>query len=137
NIRYPDQSHIIGFYQEALHRLKTLPGVQSAGVVETIPMDGATEATVIRVPGRIASNPNDIPLANYTIASPGYFSAVGAPILRGRPFLESDVANSMPVAIISQAMAKKYWPDQDPLGKQVAPRSSLYPLATIIGIAGD
>jgi predicted permease len=135
--QYPDQPHITAFYQEALRRLEALPGVQSAGVVETIPLDGATEATALRIPDRPETNSTDIPMSNYTMASPGYFSAVGEPILRGRGFLESDTASSMPVTVISNAMAKKFWPGQDPIGKQVGPRSLLYPVATIVGIAAD
>lgn len=136
-MKYPDQTQTTSFYDETLRRLQELPGVQSAGVTETIPMSGATEATSIRIPGRVQSSSLDAPIANYTIASPGYFAAVGTPILRGRPFLESDTSDSMPVTVISETMAKKFWPGQDPLGKQVAPKSLLYPLATIVGIAAD
>jgi putative ABC transport system permease protein len=57
--------------------------------------------------------------------------------LRGRDFLESDTATSMPVTIINNAMAKKFWPNEDPLGKQLGPGSSLYPVATIIGIVAN
>ena len=136
-LKYPDQSDTTSFYNEVLRRLQDLPGVQSAGLTETIPMDGATESTAIRVPGRVESSSMDIPIANYTIASPGYFAAVGTPILRGRPFLDSDTAGSPPVTVISETMAKKFWPGLDPVGKQVAPKSPIYPLATIIGIASD
>jgi predicted permease len=76
-------------------------------------------------------------MANYTMVSPGYFAAAGTPILRGRAFLESDTANSMPVAIISEALVKKYWPGQDPIGKQIAPRALVFPAETIVGIAAD
>lgn len=136
-VKYPDQSHTTSFYNETLRRLQELPRVQSAGVTETIPMSGATENTAIRVPGRVEFSSMGVPIANYTIASPGYFAAVGTPILRGRPFRELDTADSMPVTVISETMAKKFWPGQDPLGKQVAPKSLLYPLATIVGIAAD
>jgi len=135
--KYPDQVHIVSFYQEALRRLRGLPGVRSAGVTEVVPLGGATESTSIRIPGRPQTSSLDIPVADYTVVSPGYFSAVGTPILRGRPFLESDTADSAPVTVISNAMARKFWPGQDPLGKQVGPRSHLYPLATIVGIAAD
>lgn len=135
--KYPDQQHIVSFYQDALRKLQSLPGVDSAGITETIPMDGATENTAIRIPGQTQRDPRAIPAANYTIVSPGYFAAAGTPIVRGRPFLESDTAASGPVTIISDAMARQFWPGQDPLGKQVAPRSRLYPAATIVGIAAD
>ncbi|HEV3481152.1 MAG TPA: FtsX-like permease family protein, partial [Candidatus Acidoferrales bacterium] len=66
-----------------------------------------------------------------------YFSTVGTPIVRGRPFLESDTAGSMPVTIISDAMAKKYWPGEDPIGKQVGPGGTQFLLPTIVGVASD
>jgi predicted permease len=135
--KYSDQAHIVSVYQEVLRHLQALPGVQSAGVTETIPLDGATESTAIRFSDHPPTSTLDIPMANYTMVSPGYFSAVGTPILRGRPFLESDTASSMPVGVISAALAKKYWPGQDPIGKQIAPRGLAFPTETIIGVAAD
>ncbi|MGB6875323.1 MAG: ABC transporter permease [Candidatus Acidiferrales bacterium] len=136
-LKYSDPAHMVSFYRNALRQLQAMPGVQSAGITDIVPMGGATNATRLRIPGRTKADPSDIPVANYSVASPGYFAAVGTPILRGRSFLESDTADSMPVTIISNTMAKKFWPGQDPLGKQVGPMSSLYPLATIVGIAAD
>ncbi len=136
-LKYPDQAHIASLYTEVLRRLRELPGVEDAGLTEVIPMGGATENTALRIPGRVEKNNYDLALSNYTIASPGYFAAVGTPILRGRGFLESDTADSDQVAVVSDAMAKKYWPGQDPIGKQVGPRSPKYPVATIVGVAAD
>jgi predicted permease len=136
-LKYPDQSHIVNLYQRALRRLQAEPGIESAAIVETVPLGGATESTGIRIPGKPPTTNGQRRYANYTIASPGFFGTVGAPILRGRDFLESDTASSMPVTIINDAMAKKFWPDEDPIGKQVGPGSPLYPAATIIGIVAD
>jgi predicted permease len=132
--RYPDEPHMVTLYEETLRRLQALPGVQSAAIAQVVPMGGADQSTVIRIPGRplIYSA-----MPNYTVVSADYFSAVGTPILRGRPFLESDTADSLPVTIISDAMAKKYWPGEDALGKQVGPGGTQFPLATIVGIAAD
>jgi putative ABC transport system permease protein len=135
--KYTNQDQIVGLYQSALQKLRALPGVESAGITETVPMGGATESTALRIPAHPAADPNDRPYSNYTMASPGYFVAVGTPLLRGRDFLESDTADSMPVTIINSAMAKKYWPGEDPIGKQVGPLSRLYPVATVIGIVAD
>jgi predicted permease len=135
--KYSDTARIVSLYNNALHSLQTLPGVESAGIVETIPMDGAADSTGIRIPGHLAADDKEIPYANYTIASPGYLEAVGTPILRGREFLETDTADSPPVTVINNAMAKKYWPGEDAIGKQVGPGSLKYPLMTIVGIAAD
>jgi len=136
-LKYPDQEHIVNLYQRALHSLQGEPGIESAAIVESVPLGGATESTGIRIPGKPPAAKGQRRYANYTIASPGFFGTVGAPILRGRDFLESDTATSMPVTIINDAMAKKFWPDEDPLGKQLGPGSSSYPAATIIGIVAN
>jgi predicted permease len=135
--KYPDQPHIVPVYQALLGRIEALPGVESAGIAEVVPMDGATEDTAIRNPGRVTGDQRKPALANYTIVSSGYFEAVGSPILCGRDFLKSDTADSMPVTIISEAMANQYWPHEDPIGKQVGPASLEYPAATVVGIVGD
>jgi putative ABC transport system permease protein len=100
-------------------------------------MGGAADSTGIRIPGKARGVYTAGPFAEYTIVSPGYFSAVGTPLLRGRDFLDSDTTDSGQVTVISSAMAKKFWPGEDPIGKQVGPGSARYPVATIIGIAAD
>jgi putative ABC transport system permease protein len=136
-LKYPDQQHIATLYQRALHSLQSQSGIESAAIVETLPIGGATENTGIRIPDWTPPTSGIRRYANYTITSPAFFATVGAPILRGREFLESDTANSMPVTVINNAMAKKFWPGQDPIGKQVGPGSPQYPLATIVGIVAD
>lgn len=135
--KYADTDHIVALYRAALERLRRVPGVESAGLVRTVPMGGAADSTGIRIPGRERSDFTEPPFAEYTIVSPGYFSAVGTPLLRGRDFSDSDTADGMQVTVISLAMAKKYWPNEDPVGKQVGPGSTRFPVATIVGIAAD
>jgi predicted permease len=136
-VKYTDQEHIVALYQRAIHSLQVQPGIESAAIVETLPIGGATESTGIRIPDWTPPQSGVQRYANYTITSPGFFAAVGAPILRGREFLESDTATSMSVTVINNAMAKKFWPGQDPIGKQVGPGSTKYPAATIVGIVAD
>jgi len=133
---YADLARIVGVYRAALQRLREIPGVESAGIGETVPMDGAGESTGLRIPDRPAAGDPAPPFANYTIVSPGYFAAVGTPLLHGRAFLDSDTADSMPVAIVNAAMAKKYWPGQDVLGKQVGVPINAFNM-TIVGVAAD
>jgi putative ABC transport system permease protein len=135
--QYPDNGHIVSLYTDVLNRLKSLPGVDAAGLVYAIPMDGGTESGAIRIIDHPVRDDQERPFSNYTIASPGYFSAIGTPLIRGRDFLETDVESSLPVAIINNAMAKKYWPGEDPIGKQVGLGSPRFPLMTIVGIVAD
>lgn len=134
-LEYGDQNKIVTFYERTLRQLRSVSGVNAVGIVETLPMGGATESTVLRIPG-FPNDPKRRPYANYTIASPGYFAAVGTPVLRGRDFLESDTADSLPVTVINAAMAEKFWPDSDPLGKQVG-TPTIKELATVIGVVPD
>lgn len=135
--KYNDTAHIVQLYQDTLRRLRSLPGVQSAGIGETIPMRGAGESTGIRIPGRPLANPKEVRYAAYTMISSGYFQATGTPVLRGRAFQDSDTADSPPVVVINSAMARKYWPGEDAIGKQVGPGSLRYPAGTIVGIVAD
>src|SRR5271156_157218 len=136
-LKYPDQARIVPVYTRVLENLRGVSGVESAGIAETLPMGGEGESTVIKIPDHPATNDKSLPFANYTIVSPGYFSAVGASILRGRAIAETDTGDSMPVAIVNSAMAKLYWPGEDALGKRVALGSPRYPTFTIVGIVAD
>ena len=135
--KYTDNSKVVSFYRSALERLRTLPGAESAGITEVVPLGGAPDSTAIRFANGYDPRDKAVPIASYALASPGYFSAAGTPLLRGREFADSDTATSAPVVIINSAMAKRFWPGQDPIGKQVAPRASIFPLATIVGIAAN
>ena len=135
--KYTDQPQIVALYQRALESIRSLPGVESAGITATTPLGGATESTSIRLPDHPLQDPKARAFSNYTMISPGYFAAAGTPILRGRDFLDSDTADSQPVTIINSAMAKKFWPGEDAIGKQVAPASKKYPGETIIGVVAD
>jgi putative ABC transport system permease protein len=136
-LSYADESHIVALYRNALDRLRAIPGIQFAGIGETVPMGGEGESTVIRMPDHPAVSGKETPFANFTIISPDYFSSVGTPVLRGRDFLETDTSDSMPVTIVNAAMEKKYWPGESAIGKQVGPGSTRYPLLTIVGIVPD
>jgi predicted permease len=135
--KYPDQDHIVPIYARMLDNVRAIPGVESAGVAETLPMGGQGESTAIKIVDRPAANNKERPFANYTMVSPGYFSAVGATILRGRGIAEADSKGSQPVAVINTTMAKKYWPGEDPIGKRVALGNPKWPTWTVVGIVAD
>jgi putative ABC transport system permease protein len=134
-LRYQDQAHIVQTYEKILKNLRAIPGVQSAGVVEHLPMGGTPESTVVRIPGRPLDRKH-IPYANYTMTSPGYFASVQTPVLRGRDFQQSDTATSQPVAIINQTMARTFGPGEDAIGKQVTP-PIIQQAPVIVGIVAD
>jgi predicted permease len=134
---YKNDQRIVSLYQRGLEQLQAIPGVQAAGIAAVVPMDGAADGTVIRILNHPVRNDKEQPFANYTIVSPEYFRAVGTRVFRGRAFRETDTADSVPVTVISRAMARQFWPGEDPLGKQVGLGSPEYPAMTVVGIVED
>lgn len=110
--------------------------MEAAGIGETVPMGGAGESTGLRIPDRVAAEALPPPYANYTVLSPGYLAAVGTPILQGRDFSDRDTVASAPVALVSAAMARKYWPGQDVIGKQVGLPIRPFNM-TVVGVVSD
>jgi putative ABC transport system permease protein len=133
---YSEIDRIVAVYRTALERLRALPAIESAGIGETVPMGGAGESTGLRIPDRPTTGDAAPPYANYTIVSPGYLAAVGTPVLRGRDFVELDTADSLPVAMVSAAFARKYWPGQDAIGKHVGVPIRSFDM-TVVGVVAD
>ena len=134
--QYPTREAIASFYQRALPGIRSIAGVETAGITEAVPMGGPTEAGVMRIVGRTYRKGDPPPIVNYTVISPGLFSALGTPILRGRDFLDSDQLAAPAVTIVNRALAHQYWPHEDPIGKQVLVPSQKVP-ATIVGVVAD
>jgi predicted permease len=135
-LKYPDNAHIAKLYQAMIPQLQALPGVESAAVTEAVPMGDAPESTGFRIPDHPVHDPKASPIANYTIVSPDFFATIGTPLLRGRGFLETDTADSVPVVIVNEAMAKKYWPGKDVLGKQIRVPAQHAPMI-IVGVVAN
>jgi predicted permease len=101
------------FYSQLLERLKQLPGVEAVGGANVLPLTGRSRDETFLVD----NNPARRGQANYRIVSAGYFGALGVPLLRGRSFDSRDTVNAPHVAMINQALAARYWPNEDPLGR--------------------
>jgi putative ABC transport system permease protein len=110
-----------GFYQQVLERVETLPGVQAAGLVNALPMGGTNANSNFTIEGRpVGASGEPSAHADYRVISPNYFHAMGIPLLRGRAFTGYDKEESPALAIINEAAAKRYWPNEDPLGKRLS-----------------
>jgi predicted permease len=116
-------------------RVRAIPGVRAAGLVSSLPLTGAMEATTVSVVGRPAADPADRPHLQYQIASPGYFAAMGIPVMSGRAFDNHDDADAPRVAMISAAAAAKYWPGANALGERI--RIFDTTATEIVGVVGD
>ncbi|HEY3595477.1 MAG TPA: ABC transporter permease, partial [Polyangiaceae bacterium] len=127
------------FYNATLAQLRAVPGVQSAAIGKPLPLSGAQEATVFvpeNAPPRAQGQPS--PIAQYTIASPDMFKALGTPMLAGRDFTDADRLESVPVVIVNKSMAEWLWPGTSAIGKRIKLGGSIAspaPWMTVIGVA--
>ncbi|HEY7544914.1 MAG TPA: FtsX-like permease family protein, partial [Blastocatellia bacterium] len=104
------------FFRQVVEKVESLPGVTSAGLTWQIPMSGAAGGIGFQIEGR-TPDPNNQTTADIRHINPGYLSTMGIPVLRGRGFAESDMP--LKAAIISETMARRFWPDEDALGKRI------------------
>jgi putative ABC transport system permease protein len=133
--RYQDNPRAWSFYKRLIEETSALPGIQSVGITSGVPMSAGNTAGEVRVEGRPAAADGSKPSADWRIVSPAYFRTMGIPI-RGREFDERDSGESR-VTIISEEMARRFWPDEDPIGKSVLLLSMSDKPFTIIGVAGN
>jgi predicted permease len=131
--KYGNMPRLIGLYKQVLKQLQCVPGVRSAGFASLVPMGGSSDAAMIR----IQEHPGANDAANYALVSPGFFTTIGAPLLRGRDITDADDLSTLPVTIINSDMARKYWPGEDPIGKQVGIDFTGAPVRTVVGVVGD
>src|SRR5438067_5083879 len=130
----PEQQTI--YYNQVLERVRTLPGVVSAGVIDDLPLAGGSHQP-IAIEGRPVVAMADQPEVDVRRISPGYLQAMRIPVLRGRDVNEADTADRPAAILISQGMAKRFWPNEDPIGKHLT--LTFYPdrPREIVGVVGD
>jgi putative ABC transport system permease protein len=108
------------FYRQLIERVKGLPGVDSAGITTFMPLSGARRYGYFCPEDTVCRGLGKDPLAALRQVSAGYFETVRTPLLQGRVFNERDTASSPLVAMVNQALADRYWPGKNPIGKHVA-----------------
>jgi putative ABC transport system permease protein len=134
--RYPDGQAARSFHERLLERVRAVPGVQAAALASMVPLGGGNTSSEIHLPGTPV-RPGGASLgADWRVVSPDYFKTMGIP-LRGRDFDERDGGGAPPVAIISETAARRYFPNEDPLGRAIVIRSFTDQPSTIVGVAGD
>ena len=119
NARYGTPEQRVAFYDQLRHGIAALPGVEAVGGNVALPMTNNNWTGSFRVEGFTPAPNANGPWGDFRIVTPGYFSTMGIPILKGREFDETDVRDGRKVAIVDEVLAKKYWPGQDPIGKRV------------------
>jgi predicted permease len=115
-----DQAQGSSFLQNLLPRVRALPGIEAASLASTVPMGYYSYGKQLKIEGYESSSRHERPSAGYNAVSPEYFATMRIPLRRGRAFLDSDGQNSQRVAVINEAMAEKYWHDENPIGMHFA-----------------
>ena len=134
--KYKEDNQKLAFYNGLLAGISTLPGVQAAGVTQSLPLAG-DYILGFYIQGRPPYKPGEGPSTNYYAVSPDYFKAMGIPLLRGRIFNDRDVEGAPRVAIINETMAKRFFADEDPIGKRIHVTNGPETFREIVGIVGD
>ncbi|MEA2205265.1 MAG: hypothetical protein QOE77_2041 [Blastocatellia bacterium] len=134
--RYKEPEAQWNFHRQVVERLEQIPGVQSASLVRGLPFSGNGGTTNVVLPDREPPAKGMEPEVMFNTATPKYFETMGIPLLQGRLFGNEDQEKTPAVVVINRTMAQRFWPNQDPLGKQIKFPSD-NSVATVIGVVGD
>jgi putative ABC transport system permease protein len=137
-VQYKQDLQIRSFYQRLIERLRQLPGVQMAGASTDLPLQAGWDH--IFTPEGYQPPPGaSLNFSNHSVILGPYLQTMGVPLLRGRYFTDQDNERSTPVLMVSESIAKRFWPNQDPIGKRLkwGPPESKDPWLTIVGVTGD
>lgn len=125
------------FYRQVAERIQALPGVQSVAVARNVPMSGTDPSMPITVEGKNAVPKEGETISRYRAVGGDYFRTLQIPLLHGRSFGEGDTASAPAVAIVSESLAKQYWPGEDAIGKRLKPNFKGSQWCTVVGVVGD
>lgn len=137
--RYPSAESRAAFTEDAIERLSVLPGVERVGAVNFLPLSGANTVDWFTLQSQPTLRGAEQPDAQFRAVSAGYFQTLRIPIRRGRGLSDAEVDAARPVAVINEAMARRYWPGMDPIGARIKRGSpdADGPWFEIIGVAGN
>ena len=136
---YPEREDVLGYYDAITSEIAALPGVSSVALVRNLPMRTSSRTEGMLIEGKQPGPTGEALSIQYQGASPGYFSTLGVPVLRGRAFLDSDRLGAPPVAVINESARRAYWGDENPVGTRIyaiwAGRD--YDWIAVVGVVGD
>jgi predicted permease len=135
--KFPGPLAQVSFFERVLDRVRTLPGVVSAGVIDAIPLGSDGSHQPIAVEGRPVVAMSEQPEVDVRVVSAGYMNALRIPVLRGRDFDSTDVAGRRATILISTSLARQFWPNEDPIGKHIM--LTFFPgvAREVVGVVGD
>jgi putative ABC transport system permease protein len=136
--KYAEAPRRTAFFRETTERIRQLPGVESAGAVSFLPFAGLGAATRFTIVEQPVPPPGQDWTTDVRVADAAYFQTMGIPLLRGRTFGEHEMTEARHVVLINEAMARKHFPNEDPLGKRLVVSMSATPVPTeVVGVVGD
>jgi len=135
--KFPDPAQQVRFFEQVLQRVRALPGVESAGVVDDIPLDNGGSHQPVAIEGRPMVPMSEQPEVDVRLVSAGYMNAMRIPIVRGRDLRDTDIAGRPAVILISESMARQFWPGEDALGKRLTLTFFPDSVREVVGIVGD
>ena len=132
-----DEAETKAFYEKLVDEVRRIPGVQSTSMAFTVPMGRPSNTTPVFLQSHPVSPHERPPLIPYDCVSPSYLETMQVPLLKGRQFTDSDSEQARSVAIVNQTMVKRFWPNEDPIGKYFSMKSNAGPFVEVVGVAGD
>jgi putative ABC transport system permease protein len=145
--KYPETPQVVNFYRDVISRISTIPGVQSASAANFVPLSGWRDYVDFDIEGRAKPQAGQEFTSQYVVCDSNFFRTLGMQLKEGRELAPSDDSNAQGVAVINNALARQFWPNEDPIGKQIRvhfdpskapwkpePREAWI---TIVGIVGD
>jgi predicted permease len=129
-----DKARAHQFYRELEDKVRVLPGVRNVALASTVPMGYNGSTTQVFVQGKTAADKQDAPVIPFNRVSQDYFATMRVPILHGRVFNDRDKDGSPRVAIVNEAMARRFWPNEDPIGKTFRKQDASGPVLQIVGV---
>jgi predicted permease len=132
-----DETKGRNFYQRVTERIKALPGVEAASLGNWLPLGPDNNGTTVNIEGYVPRYANERIYIGYTLAWPEYFETMKTPIVRGRGFTATDDEKAPRVVVVNETMARRFWPDQNPIGKRLRLGDAVEPVYEVVGVARD
>jgi putative ABC transport system permease protein len=127
----------VNFFEQVLQRVRALPSVEAAGLVDDVPLDNGGSHQPIAIEGQPEVAMADQPEVDVRLISAGYLHSMHIPLLRGRDFGDQDVSDRPTSILISESMARRFWPGEDPIGKRLTLTFSPKHVREVVGVVGD
>jgi predicted permease len=135
--KYREHRQRVAFAEQMLERVKALPGIVSAGTTTNFPLQLFDSASYFTIEGRSPAPPTSVPVTIHRLVSPDYLKTLGVTLMKGRSLSEQDTAQSLPVAVITEELARQAWPGEEPIGKRIRrgrPDQTSFSWLTVVGV---